>query len=301
MFKCIKDWFMGNSPDYKGMAGKMADQIYHDECSVIGKNSRTTPDAIDSSKIERKGVFLMAEDLVETKPPGENKADGNIHALPMITSLPKDTAPPLVDVSTPTPRDNDYKLIKVMWFQYRHDQTYHSDIANMPVMQRLGHLNNHLVKYITKYIKFSITSTYAGVEVVDGIICCISALSSLHYNPQDLTIPEFFVKQRVMPIEETMMEVGRISKILEGWDHLEDIDYRAELKESFCVVLASLLNIYYNNVGGCFVTEAYTPRLNGIKKKHPFHEFFLEEGRALMDVQRIVDPKRLEGFKEYQP
>ena len=104
-----------------------------------------------------------------------------------------------------------------------------------------------------------------------------------------LTLPEFFVNQRVMPVEETLTEIGRISKILEGWDHLEDIDYRAELKESFCVVLASLLNIYYNHIGGCFITDAYEPRLNGIKQKHPFHNYMLGEGKILIKVETLED------------
>jgi hypothetical protein len=74
MFKCIKDWFMGNSPDYKGMADKMAEQMYHDECSVIGKNSGITSVAKDSPKRERKGIFLMVEDLVDTKLPGGRRS-----------------------------------------------------------------------------------------------------------------------------------------------------------------------------------------------------------------------------------
>ena len=290
MFSGFKDWLLGRTPDYQSVGSKMADQVYSDESkptnrTAIVKMSRVGPVALlDTSKRvsspipRRQSMFSMEKDF---SPEGKTKLPGDDGAIISI--------PPLVDVSTPSSGDSNYQLIKVMWFQHVHDQNYHRDIAHMPMMQRVGHLNNHLVKYTTRYIKFSLTGTYAAVEIVDGIICCISALSSLHYNPMKLTLPEFFVNQRVMPVEETLTEIGRISKILEGWDHLEDIDYRAELKESFCVVLASLLNIYYNHIGGCFITDAYEPRLNGIKQKHPFHNYMLGEGKILIKVETLED------------
>ena len=51
------------------------------------------------------------------------------------------------------------------------------------------------------------------------------------------------------------------------------------------MIAASLLNSYYLNGGTAFVYLAYQPRLNQIKHKNVFHEFFLEQGKALMEVQ----------------
>ena len=294
MFKCIKDWFKGNSPDYKGMADKMAEQIYHDECSVIGEDSEVMSGAKDSPKRERKGIFSMAEDLVETKLPGEDGAYVNVpvssnsfehvNAMPGLFPL----SPNQIDRSSRTTQikqDSEYKFVKVMWFQNCHDKYYHTDIYNLPMMRRLNHLNSHLVKYMSKYNKYLLTGAQQKELIVDGIICCISALCALHYNPQRATVADFFVGQRILSIEEIDVEIGRIAKVLEGWDHLEDINYREELKKSFAMIAASLLNIYYLNGGMAFVYLVYQPRLNLIKHKHVFHEFFLEQGKALMDVQ----------------
>lgn len=193
---------------------------------------------------------------------------------------------------TKTPHgDIDYKLIKVMWFQHRHDQTYHTDIANMPMMAKINHLNNHLVKYMSRYNKYQLTGTTNKELIVDALICCISALSALHYNPKGMTLPDFFVSQRILSLDEVDVEIGRVSKVLEGWDHVEIINYREELVNSFTMLTASLLNVYYSNVGTSFVFKDYQPRLNGIKHKNPFHEFFLEEGKALMEVERIKPQK----------
>lgn len=265
MFKCIKDWFMGNSPDYKGMADKIAEQTYR-------------------------------EDLVETKLPGEDGAYINVpvssnsfehlNAMPGLFPLSPDQID-RSDSTTQIKADSEYRFVKVMWFQHRHDQTYHTDIANMPMMAKINHLNNHLVKYMSRYNKYQLTGTTNKELIVDALICCISALSALHYNPKEMTLPDFFLSQRILSLDEIDVEIGRISKVLEDWDHIEIINYREELVNSFTMLTASLLNVYYLNVGKSFILNDYQPRLNDIKHKHPFHEFFLAEGKVLMDVERV--------------
>ena len=56
MFKCIKNWLLGRTPDYQSVGSKMASQVYYDESkptnrTAIVKMSRVGPVALlDTSK-----------------------------------------------------------------------------------------------------------------------------------------------------------------------------------------------------------------------------------------------------------
>ena len=56
MFKCIKNWLLGRTPDYQSVGSKMAGQVYYDESkptnrTAIVKMSRVGPVALlDTSK-----------------------------------------------------------------------------------------------------------------------------------------------------------------------------------------------------------------------------------------------------------
>ena len=56
MFKCIKNWLLGRTPDYQSVGSKMASQVYYDESkptnrTAIVKMPRVGPPALlDTSK-----------------------------------------------------------------------------------------------------------------------------------------------------------------------------------------------------------------------------------------------------------
>lgn len=183
--------------------------------------------------------------------------------------------------------DNDIRMHDVMWFQHKHDQTYHHDIAVLPLMRRLSHLNHHLVKYIGRIQKFKVVGADVTKEITDSLICCISAISVLAIHTDGKSVIDFYMMGRELTEMELSMEIGRVSKAIEGFDHLESIDYRGELNEAWTNLFATFLAMYYRSGGTKFIANSYYPRLIEIKERHPFHKYFVEEGKT---------PTRIEGL-----
>ena len=181
--------------------------------------------------------------------------------------------------------DNDFNYHDVLWYQHRHDAVYHRDIHHMQLMSKLSHLNHHLVKYFTRIRKFQVAHVINMKDIVDACVCCLSALSALGVRSDGKSLVEFVVQQRTLTEDEIIFEIGRISKVIEGFDHLESINYRAELNECFSNLLSSFITCYYRNGGICFINDHYIPRLTEIKQKNPFHEHFLEEERVPMTIE----------------
>lgn len=199
-------------------------------------------------------------------------------------------------------------LIKLQWFQYMHDKNFHHDVYIMPNMKRLGHLTNHLVKYTQGMPR---PSTW-----VDMLACTLSIANTFNlsftrmynavgYMVEDIQDVPFTFNDSTEILESEMKNVlQRIAKLVEGWDHIESIQYRQELE----IVLPKLLSLICQRAlksdPELSLREFYSlyfARISSIQSNHMFCKYFYEtmmKSSSYADVVEFFKPK---PFPIHQP
>lgn len=174
-------------------------------------------------------------------------------------------------ISIPAKTDWSIELASLMFFQLLHDERFHRDINNLPLIQRLKHLHNHLVKYNANIERKSENLGDIKKEVVDSCIVCISALTALGYGGYtNESLGDWYFKRTVIQDKDVIHQLGKAAKLLEGWDHTEYHNYITELQIIFVNLLAKFLSIYYQRIGNVF-HNSYVDRLRAIQVKNPLY------------------------------
>lgn len=198
---------------------------------------------------------------------------------------------------------NYLKMIDLQWFQNMHDRNFHHDVWIMSNMKRLGHLNNHLVKYTQGMPR---SSTW-----VDMLACTLSIANtfnlsftrmynSIGYLVEDMEDVPFTYNDNVEILDAEMKQVlQRIAKLVEGWDHIESIQYRQELE----IVLPKLLSLICQRAllvsPQISLREFYTQyfeRLRSIQRNHMFYNYYQEQMMQSTYYARVIDfftPKKV--------
>lgn len=183
-------------------------------------------------------------------------------------------------------KDDEVPTLSLMWFQEVHNRNYHQDIYHLPPMRQLAHFNNHLVKYNAEIDRaLDLGQTLHG-KILDGMICCLSALSRLNYNIarhvdeatgklKTVTFFDLYALITICRWSEMQQITRHISKLVEGWDHLEKLNYRDDLCKYFSEAFMIYYGMYIDGGKKGFVND-YVNRLTEIKKKNMFHEDYLQ-------------------------
>lgn len=176
---------------------------------------------------------------------------------------------------SPILTDYHVEMASLFFFQLRHDERYHRDINNLPLMDRLKHLHNHIVKYHAVIQRKLDNAGDSSKEITDGVIVCLSALVALGYGGYTLeSLGDYYIKQSIIRDNDIIHELGAISKVLEGYDHVEALKYIPTLTEHFQRLFVKFLSLYYINVGKVF-REAYLKRMQFIQERNPLHHKFV--------------------------
>lgn len=165
-------------------------------------------------------------------------------------------------------------IIDLQYFQELHDKRYHLDIYSKPLMTRVAHLHQHLVKYSSSEVKRN--QTYP-----DALACVLSIANAINLNisfgflsiEQSVTnlddIPQVYHDDYL--VEQYRIELGKLAKQLEGFDHVEPLEYRKQIGASIVTVLSILVQLYRSDGPTGFVFEsAYLKKLIEIKSKSIF-------------------------------
>lgn len=173
-------------------------------------------------------------------------------------------------------------IINLQYFQELHDRRYHVDIHSLPLMRRISHLHQHLVKYSSSPVKRD--STYP-----DALACILSmanafnlnithgfgqneyAISTLDDVGQEWTCDVMMDKYR--------QALGRMAKLLEASDHVENYEYRVKA-HSVILTLFNLLIQMYKYEGensGHTLATIYVKKIFELKTKHIFYPLYHTE------------------------
>lgn len=138
------------------------------------------------------------------------------------------------------------KICDLQYFQEMHDRRYHPDIHGKPLMVRVAHLHQHLVKYSSSDVKRN--QTYP-----DALACIFSIANALNLNitygymqlEENIDTLDDFTKiyhdDRL--VEQYRIEMGKLAKLLEGFDHVESLDYRKLVCTALLRVLSILIQL----------------------------------------------------------
>jgi hypothetical protein len=178
-------------------------------------------------------------------------------------------------------------LFELQVEQHRHDETYHREIARLPMHQRLNHMALHFAKYTGKVAAAEDRDALVAVYL-DILIIGLSTANVLNIELWDIIEPigrEFLglsafgrlqandmtddLKDKAALLRVTAVAAGRMAAACEKIDHLEEIPFRAEIKSA----IASLCCIAFAIVSGAGFdpAEAIRARLSGVKQRLKLH------------------------------
>lgn len=187
--------------------------------------------------------------------------------------------------------DHQVSILSLMWFQECHNRHYHQDIHHLQTMKAISHFQHHLVKYNGVIDRQLDVGKFAKVEIIDAMICCVGALSRLNFDMSELyrkatnetkkskpyvTFPDLYQIHSVLRWGEMAFVLQNISKLVEGWDHVEALPYREGLTKNFSEAFMIYYGLYLDSGEKGFV-DAYVDRLTKIKEKNMFHEDYLKD------------------------
>ena len=173
-------------------------------------------------------------------------------------------------------------IINLQYFQELHDHRYHVDIHSLPLMRRISHLHQHLVKYSSSPVKRD--QTYP-----DALACILSMA-----NAFNLSITHGFGQNEyaIFTLDdvgqewtcEVMMDkyrqaLGRMAKLLEASDHVENYEYRVKAHSVILELFNLLIQMYKyegENSGNTLAT-LYVKKIFDLKTKHIFYPHYHTE------------------------
>ena len=173
-------------------------------------------------------------------------------------------------------------IINLQYFQELHDHRYHVDIHSLPLMRRISHLHQHLVKYSSSPVKRD--QTYP-----DALACILSMANAFNLN---ITCGFGQNEYAIFTLDdvgqewtcEVMMDkyrqaLGRMAKLLEASDHVENYEYRVKAYSAILELFNLLIQMYKyegENSGNTLAT-LYIKKIFHLKTKHIFYPHYHTE------------------------
>ena len=173
-------------------------------------------------------------------------------------------------------------IINLQYFQELHDHRYHVDIHSLPLMRRISHLHQHLVKYSSSPVKRD--QTYP-----DALACILSMANAFNLN---ITCGFGQNEYAIFTLDDVGQEwtcevmvdkyrqaLGRMAKLLEASDHVENYEYRVK-SHSVILELFNLLIQMYKYEGensGNTLATLYVKKIFDLKTKHIFYPHYHTE------------------------
>jgi hypothetical protein len=180
-------------------------------------------------------------------------------------------------------------LFELQVEQHKHDETYHREIARLSLHQRLNHMALHFAKYTGKIGAAERIADTVPVYV-DILIIAISTANILNIelwelveaHESDYSTLQTFARKLASEIptaiddhidlfRETAIASGRMAAACEKIDHLEEINFRAEIRYSLVPLVCLSLAVMADQ--GVDPAEAVHTRLEKVKQRLRLHNW----------------------------
>jgi len=140
------------------------------------------------------------------------------------------------------------QLLALQWAQLNHDQNYHRDVCVLPTVPRIKHMAFHYAKYAAYLLEAveQLDDVRINSTLVDAFIIALATANILnHQLSADLgceneaslsdvgarlaeTLPRNAADE-LWVVKQFVRLSGRLAKMCESMDHLEDLPFRREL------------------------------------------------------------------------
>ena len=176
-------------------------------------------------------------------------------------------------------------LMLIQHKQLEHDESYHREIARLPIIERLQHMALHISKYFARIVQSEVGGTHSGSAWLDTFIISVSISNILNKRLSDLwnisdevssgeisdwlRMNSAYSDDREELLLAFAQSAESLSNACEKMDHLESFDYRATLH--VCVKQLSQLSAA-ELVGQHELFDVVESRLSDVKCKSIFHE-----------------------------
>jgi hypothetical protein len=169
-------------------------------------------------------------------------------------------------------------LDDIQYYQELHDKRYHVDIYTMPLLKRIAHLHQHLVKYTNSRVS-SETKQEDMLACILSIANALGVRLSVELREFDILvdtlddIKPYFDANTLAPQLNTVL--SRIAKMLEGMDHHEYINVRKGLSSQVAMALLILVHQYtLDHTSPDTLVTSWIIRLRSIKEKNIWHSHY---------------------------
>lgn len=156
--------------------------------------------------------------------------------------------------------------------QFKHDETYHREIARLSMQDRLRHMTLHFGKYAGNLAESGEDETVFRKVVTDTFIIAVSTANTLNVRLSDVLsdATSAGIVDRERPFGTALtIHAGRMAAACEKLDHLEDFAFRAVVRErTISLVQAAIAEAERRGWG---IAELVRTRLAGVKQKMIFH------------------------------
>lgn len=186
-------------------------------------------------------------------------------------------------------------ILDLQWFQRCHDNHYHRDVYYMQTIPRIRHLHNHLVKYANR----NFNEFHENTSFPDALACIFSIADALNMSISKQAEKLGYKANTIGDIEihidpfaaykNFQIRLAEMAKVLEGWDHIEDIDYQTTLRNTTTMLFLLLFVIARHATTGMreqthnrensnmILVKQWYDRLAYIKSKNVFHEHIADQ------------------------
>lgn len=174
-------------------------------------------------------------------------------------------------------------LRRLTWFQHQHDYHFHHDIAYLPKMKRFNHLVHHMNKYVSDRMRPNRCEDMLAVILSSAVTFNIDlnkVINTIHRHdgnvqPTDALI--HFAADRDVIENAYRVSLSNISKVIEGFDHIEDINYIGEIEKFLVTVfLLNMTDFLVDNKDPSQLYYRYFNRINDIQMKNHLHKYIWE-------------------------
>lgn len=186
-------------------------------------------------------------------------------------------------------------LLKLQWTQLRHDEAYHKDVVIMPLAERIKHMALHNAKYVAYFFDALDQGDDSKINktLTDAFIIVLASANTLN---QDIGFDLGASAEKavsVMSIGESIAEevgrddtdefwfirqfalhTGRLAKVCESWDHLENMMFRDEMR--LCNLGLLKVILAEASVRQLDLAESYSSRMRQVESRSIFDRLFQE-------------------------
>lgn len=187
------------------------------------------------------------------------------------------------------------ELLRLQWAQLRHDESYHRDVVIMPLAERVKHMALHNAKYTAYFFDAIDNVDHAKLirTLTDAFVIVLATANTLNQDiGADLDARDD-ASQSLRSLGATLAEAigrneaddywlvrnfarhaGRLAKVCESWDHLENILFRDEMRrcnvELLKIILAEASDRQLD------LADSYKSRLRQVEQRSIFDRLFRE-------------------------